>query len=121
VWVGHPDARATLGYNAFGGTLAAPIWHDYMEVAKGDYCGDFPEPQEPIDYQPFSGEYANGGGDYQSDYSSGSSSSSYTTPTTTTPTTGGYSGYDPQYYAPGAGQQPAPSPPDEAGGDEGGN
>jgi penicillin-binding protein 1A len=117
VWVGHPDARATLGYNAFGGTLAAPIWHDYMEVAKGDYCGDFPEPTDPIDYQPFSGTYANGGGDYQSDYSSGTSSSStYTTPSTTTPSTGDTGGYDPNYYAPGAGQQPAPSPPDDGGG-----
>ncbi len=111
VWVGHPDARSTLGYNAFGGTLAAPIWHDYMEVAKGDYCGDFPEPTDPIDYQPFYGNYANGGGDVQDDYSSGSSSSYDTT--TTTPTTGDTGGYDPQYYAPGAGQQPAPSPDDD--------
>jgi penicillin-binding protein 1A len=107
VWVGHPDARSTLGYNAFGGTLAAPIWHDYMEVAKGDYCGDFPQPTDPIDYQPFYGNYANGGGDYSSS-SSSSSSSGYTSPAPTTPTTPSSGGYDPNLYAPGAGQQPAP-------------
>ena len=27
-------------------------------VAKGDYCEDFPEPTEPIDYPPFFGNYA---------------------------------------------------------------
>jgi penicillin-binding protein 1A len=113
VWVGHPDARTTLGYSAFGGTLAAPIWQDYMSVAKGDFCGDFPEPTEPVDYQPFYGNYANGGGDYSDDYSSGTTGT-YTTPTTpTAPSpTGDTGGYDPDYYAPGAGQAPAPSPDD---------
>jgi penicillin-binding protein 1A len=112
VWVGHPDARATLGYSAFGGTLAAPIWHDYMTVAKGDFCGDFPEPTEPVDYQPFYGNYATSGSG-----SSTGGTSTYGTDTgtdygtTTTPSTGGdYNGYDPDYYAPGTGQVPAPSP-----------
>ena len=112
VWVGHPDARTSLGYNAFGGTLAAPIWQDYMSVAKGDYCEDFPEPTEQIDYQPFFGNYANGGGDVSSsgDYSDGTSGT-YTTPTTPPTDTGGDTGgYDPDLYAPGAGQDPAPSP-----------
>ena len=108
VWVGHPDARSTLGYNAFGGTLAAPIWQDYMSVAKGDYCGDFPAITEPIDYQPFFGNYAGGGGDYSSssDYSSGDTGT-YTTPSTTPTDTGGY---DPDVYAPGVDQAPAPTP-----------
>ena len=26
---------------AFGGTPAPPIWHDYMLTAKGDFCEDF--------------------------------------------------------------------------------
>ena len=83
-----------------------------MEVAKGDYCGDFPEPTDPIEYQPFYGNYANGGGDYSSS-SSSSSSSGYTSPAPTTPTTPSNGGYDPNLYAPGAGQQPAPAPPDD--------
>jgi membrane carboxypeptidase/penicillin-binding protein len=113
VWVGHPDSRSSLGYNAFGGTLAAPIWQDYMSVAKGDFCGDFPAPEEPVDYQPFFGTYAGGGGDTSTGTTD--STGTYTTPSTTTPTapttpptdTGGY---DPGLYAPGAGQAPAPSP-----------
>ncbi len=108
VWVGHPDARTSLGYNAFGGTLAAPIWQDYMSVAKGDYCGDFPEPTEPIDYQPFFGNYAGGGGDVSS--STDYSDDTYTTTTPAAPTDTDTGGYDPNLYAPGAGQDPATSP-----------
>jgi len=105
VWVGHPDARSTLGSSAFGGTLAAPIWQDFMEVAKGDFCGDFPQPEEPAEFRPFYGKYANGG-------ASGSSSSydedstygdtGYDTDTDTPPTTGGGGGTgDSGAYAPG--------------------
>ncbi len=32
----------------FGGTLAAPIWHDYMSKASGGYCSDFPPPDQPV-------------------------------------------------------------------------
>jgi penicillin-binding protein 1A len=117
VWVGHPDARATLGYNAFGGTLAAPIWQDYMSVAKGDFCGDFPPPTESVDYQPFYGNYSTSGSEaggtssYGTDYGTDTGTDYGTT---TTPSTGGdYNGYDPDYYAPGAGQDPAPSPDDD--------
>jgi penicillin-binding protein 1A len=110
VWVGHPDSRSSLGYNAFGGTLAAPIWQDYMSVAKGDFCGGFPAPEDPVDYQPFFGTYAGGGGDTSTGTTD--STGTYTTPApTTTPTTPpADTGYDPNYYAPGAGQAPAPSP-----------
>jgi penicillin-binding protein 1A len=113
VWVGHPDSRSSLGYNAFGGTLAAPIWQDYMSVAKGDFCGDFPAPQDPVDYQPFFGTYAGGGTSTGTTDSTGTyTTPSTTTPSTTTPTTPptDTGGYDPNLYAPGAGQAPAPSP-----------
>jgi penicillin-binding protein 1A len=87
VWVGHPNARSTLGGSAFGGTLAAPIWHDYMLTAKGDFCEDFPAPEDPVTYEPFYGEYANGGTSSTS-YDSGSpyDSGTYDSGTTTTPT-----------------------------------
>ena len=44
VWVGYPtdasdDRRARR--RSGGGDLPAPIWHDYMKVAEGKYCGDF--------------------------------------------------------------------------------
>ncbi len=49
VWVGYPNSTASMtdvnGLGpGFGGTLAAPIWHDYMESASDGYCGDFPQP-----------------------------------------------------------------------------
>jgi penicillin-binding protein 1A len=113
VWVGHPNARSTLGGSAFGGTLAAPIWHDYMLTAKGDFCEDFPAPEDPVTYEPFYGKYASGGTsstsyDSESPYDSGTyDSGTSTTPTapSTTPTapstgTGTGSG-DTGAYAPG--------------------
>jgi penicillin-binding protein 1A len=106
VWVGHPNARSTLGGSAFGGTLAAPIWHDYMLTAKGDFCGDFPAPEEPVTYQPFYGEYASGGTsstsyDSDSPYDSGTYDSGTTT-TPTAPSTGTDTGSgDTGAYAPG--------------------
>jgi penicillin-binding protein 1A len=106
VWVGHPNARTTLGGSAFGGTLAAPIWHDYMLTAKGDFCGDFPAPEEPVTYQPFYGEYASGGTsstsyDSDSSYDSGTYDSGTTT-TPTAPSTGTDTGSgDTGAYAPG--------------------
>jgi penicillin-binding protein 1A len=107
VWVGHPDARSTLGSSAFGGTLAAPIWQDYMEVAKGDFCGDFPQPQDPVEYQPFYGTYANGG--TSSDDSSSYGSTDYGTDTGSPPATGADTGdYDSGAYAPGI--QPGADP-----------
>jgi penicillin-binding protein 1A len=106
VWVGHPDARSTLGSSAFGGTLAAPIWHDYMEVAKGDFCGDFPAPEDPVEFRPFYGEYANGGASgstssYGDDTTYGDSGYDTGTDTTTPPTTGGGGTGDSGAYAPG--------------------
>jgi membrane peptidoglycan carboxypeptidase len=31
-WVGHPEARVPMP-GAYGGTVAAPVWHDFMLVA----------------------------------------------------------------------------------------
>ncbi len=64
VWVGHALDRRTLGGGAAGGVVAAPIWGAYMQTAKGDYCGDFPEPKEPFVPVPFFGRYTKTGNDY---------------------------------------------------------
>ncbi|HEX2371976.1 MAG TPA: transglycosylase domain-containing protein [Solirubrobacterales bacterium] len=106
VWVGHPNARSTLGGSAFGGTLAAPIWHDYMLTAKGDFCEDFPAPEDPVTYEPFYGKYASGGTsstsyDSESPYDSGTYDSGTST-TPTAPSTGTDTGSgDTGAYAPG--------------------
>jgi len=110
VWVGYASSRTSMGYSAFGGTYAAPIWHDYMETAHGGFCGEFPQPQSPI---AFSSSWS---GDHEvsestPSYSTGTGgTSTYTPPSTST--TGQY---PPEYYAPGAGDAPAPNP--SSGGD----
>ena len=113
VWVGNPDSRQPMP--GYGADLAAPIWHDYMTVAAAKPCDDFPEPQNPVDLSSYSSSHTD------SYASSTTTTDGYdtTTPTTTTPDdtgtgtgtgTGNTNGYDPDLYAPGAGQDPAPTP-----------
>ena len=110
VWVGHPNARTSLGGSAFGGTLAAPIWQDYMSTAKGDFCDDFPQPEDSVEWQPFSGKYASGGGsDSSDDYSSGDTGDYGTDGTTPPSGTGGASDDDSGAYAPGLQQGADPA------------
>jgi penicillin-binding protein 1A len=113
VWVGNPDQRVALP--GYGADLAAPIWHDYMMVAATEPCDDFPEPQNPADLSGYYSEHT-----VDSDYDSDTDSTATTTPDTDAdeadaddPPAGGY---DPDLYAPGAGQDPAPTPdpPQEA-------
>jgi penicillin-binding protein 1A len=61
VWVGYPQGNISLGPNGFGGTLAAPIWHDFMLRASRGYCGDFPTPSSPFSGTPFFGTHATTG------------------------------------------------------------
>ncbi len=60
VWVGYPLRNAPMA-NGFGGTLAAPIWHDYMSAASGSYCGQFPTPTTPFSGSAYFGNYASTG------------------------------------------------------------
>jgi penicillin-binding protein 1A len=57
VWVGYPQGNIPMA-DGFGGTLAAPIWHDYMEKASGSYCGDFPAPTTPFVGTAFFGHFS---------------------------------------------------------------
>ena len=109
VWVGNPDSRQPMP--GYGADLAAPIWHDYMTVAAAKPCDDFPEPQNPADLSSYSSSHTGSYG------GSTTTTDGYdtTTPTTTTPDgtgtgTGNTNGYDPDLYAPGAGQGAAPTP-----------
>jgi len=128
VWTGNPDARIPLP--GYGADLSAPIWHDFMMVAIGNKCNDFPEPQNPADLSSFYSEHTARANDDE-------------TTTTTAPTTTTTDGdddndqpnpndanYDPELYAPGAGQGPAPNPQNQGppnggnnqgGGGQGGN
>jgi penicillin-binding protein 1A len=66
VWVGYPNATTSMNDvnglgPGFGGTLAAPIWHDYMAKATNGYCGDFPTPTIPWHGTAFVGQFATTG------------------------------------------------------------
>jgi penicillin-binding protein 1A len=66
VWMGYPNKRVSMtdvhGEPQQGGYLPAEIWHAYMAaVTEGKSCTEFPQPKEPISYQPFYGKYASTG------------------------------------------------------------
>ncbi|MDE3131696.1 MAG: transglycosylase domain-containing protein [Acidobacteriota bacterium] len=51
VWVGYPASEVSMtNVNGlgpgYGGTLAAPIWKQFMQSASNGYCGDFPQPAQ---------------------------------------------------------------------------
>jgi penicillin-binding protein 1A len=78
VWVGYPNRTTSMNNvnglgPGFGGTLAAPIWHDYMAQASDGYCGDFPVPNQSFQGTPFFGQFATTGSSSQG---SGNSSGS---------------------------------------------
>jgi penicillin-binding protein 1A len=54
VWVGYPQGNVPMS-DGFGGTLAAPIWRQFMEAASQGYCGDFPQPTDPFAGTAFTG------------------------------------------------------------------
>ncbi len=57
VWVGYPQGNLPMA-NGFGGSLAAPIWHDYMQVASDGYCGDWNPPAVPWTGTAFFGPHS---------------------------------------------------------------
>jgi penicillin-binding protein 1A len=65
VWMGYPNKRVPMtdvhGEAQQGGALPAVIWHDYMSGVVGSHCVEFPQPTEPLVYQPFFGKFATTG------------------------------------------------------------
>jgi penicillin-binding protein 1A len=57
VWVGYPQGNLYMP-NGFGGTLAAPIWRQFMVAASSGYCGDFPQPTDPFVGTAFTGPHS---------------------------------------------------------------
>ncbi|MET0513242.1 MAG: transglycosylase domain-containing protein [Thermoleophilaceae bacterium] len=118
VWVGYPDAGVAMP-GAQGGTYAAPVWHAYMLPAHGEYCEDFPLPEEPFVSSPFFGKYASTGNAGTGGYYDQDADPS------TDDTTGGTE-YDPRYYETAPQDAPDVQVPEEAptetpeGGDGGG-
>ena len=60
-WMGYPNALTPMPGVA-GGTYPASIWHDYMNVAHGSDCSDFPQPKQAADFSSgFYGHYSSTG------------------------------------------------------------
>ena len=117
VWTGHPDARVPLP--GYGADLSAPIWHDFMTVAATEPCEDFPEPENPADVSSFYSGHTASPSSSSDDYGYDTSTTGGVTTTEETDDTEAAEdsdradsdqGYDPDLYAPGAGQEPLPTP-----------
>jgi penicillin-binding protein 1A len=109
VWTGNPDARVPLP--GYGADLSAPIWQDYMAVAADQPCDDFPEPENPAQLSSYYSEHTvdpNYEPYEPTDPTDGRARDEVDEPEDGT--TGDTNGYDPELYAPGAGQDAAPSP-----------
>jgi penicillin-binding protein 1A len=110
VWVGYPDSTESMA-NGFGGTLAAPIWHDYMAQASNGYCGDWTPPTVPWHGTAFFGPFSSTGSS-QAVSQYGTSTTGTTSPTSTSPTTTPTGQYtNTTYY-----QNPPQAPPPSGGG-----
>ena len=115
VWVGNPDARVPLP--GYGADLAAPIWQQYMSTAATEPCDDFPEPEDPAELSGFSS--SNTVSSYDDTGGLDSETTDDTTDTDDPAATGDDTdgdGFSDDAYAPGAGQEPAPTPDPPAGG-----
>ncbi|MET0306875.1 MAG: transglycosylase domain-containing protein [Solirubrobacterales bacterium] len=115
VWVGYPESNeiemtSVHGTTVFGGTFPAEIWHSLY--AGGEVpCEEFDEPKEPVSWAPFYGSFTAGApssdgpdSDFEAEEGEGESEAERLGKEAT-------GGYDPDAYAPGAGQEPTPVPP----------
>jgi penicillin-binding protein 1A len=115
VWVGYPESNeismtSVHGITVFGGTFPAEIWHSLYSNG-GVPCEEFKEPDKAISRAPYYGHFtqaspSDSGG-------AGGAAGDGKAPPPGSAAVGGYNPneYDPNAYAPGAGQEPAPLPP----------
>jgi penicillin-binding protein 1A len=115
VWVGYPESNAiemtsVHGITVFGGTFPAEIWHSLYSGAEVP-CEEFSKPKQAISWAPFYGHFtasaprsrgkgSGPGGAAEEEADRAREIGEEIT-----------GGYDPDAYAPGAGQEPTPVPP----------
>jgi penicillin-binding protein 1A len=121
VWVGYPQSNAiemtsVHGITVFGGTFPAEIWHSLYSGAEVP-CEEFEKPKTPIQWAPYFGSFTTAAPSARGGTSSGSSSKEAEARRLGEEATGGY---NPDAYAPGAGQEPTPVPPPPSAGVGGG-
>ncbi|HEX6206613.1 MAG TPA: transglycosylase domain-containing protein [Solirubrobacterales bacterium] len=122
VWVGYPESNdvsmsSVHGQIVFGGTFPADIWHGLYSGA-GVPCEEFSEPEQKINWAPFYGRYARSSPSDETSLDGSGDSGEGEDGDSPPPGSAAVGGYDPDAYAPGAGQEPYPAPP--APGDVGG-
>jgi len=110
VWVGYPESNdvsmtSVHGTIAFGGTFPAEIWHALYSTG-GVPCEEFTEPAQKISWAPYFGAFTQANPAHKPRPRGGGGAGGVSPPGT-----GAVGGYDPNAYAPGAGQEPAPVPP----------
>jgi penicillin-binding protein 1A len=112
VWVGYPQSNAiemtsVHGITVFGGTFPAEIWHSLYSAAEVP-CEEFEKPKTPISWSPYFGQFTAAASRAADD---GSSAAGEVDPEARRLGEEATGGYDPDAYAPGAGQEPTPVPP----------
>jgi penicillin-binding protein 1A len=122
VWVGYPESNdvsmsSVHGQIVFGGTFPADIWHG-LYAGAGVPCEEFSEPEQKISWAPFYGRYARSSPSDDTSLDGSESDDEGEGDDSPPPGSAAVGGYDPDAYAPGAGQEPYPAPP--APGDVGG-
>jgi penicillin-binding protein 1A len=116
VWVGYPESNAISmtdvnGITVFGGTFPAEIWHSVYADA-GVPCEEFDEPEEEIEWAPGYGEFtAAAPGTEGSKTKKHGGTGGEAGEEEELAGQGAVGGYNPNAYAPGVGQEPAPLPP----------
>ncbi len=90
VWVGYPNAQVEMtnvhGIAVAGGTFPATIWNLFMSAALAQApVLDWSFPKNPVDWEPFKGQYAMSGALPSTSASTSTGATTQTAPTTTAP------------------------------------
>jgi len=115
VWVGYPESNAISmtsvhGITVFGGTFPAEIWHSLYTNA-GVKCEEFDEPEEAIEWSPGFGQFTAAAPGTEGAKLKKGKGDEAGGGKEALPGQAAVDGYDPNAYAPGVGQEPAPLPP----------
>jgi penicillin-binding protein 1A len=113
VWVGYPESNAiemtsVHGITVFGGTFPAEIWHALYSGAEIP-CEEFTKPKQPISWAPFFGQFTGPAPRNDKTKPGGAAEAEADRARELGEEVTG--GYNPDAYAPGAGQKPTPVPP----------
>jgi penicillin-binding protein 1A len=118
VWVGYPESNeiemtSVHGITVFGGTFPAEIWNRVYEEGEVP-CEEFSEPSQQISWASYYGQFTQGspGGPGDGVKSEAEEAAEAGEAGEELPGQAAVGGYDPNAYAPGAGQEPAPLPPE---------